>query len=100
MKKFLLAIAISVALAGCASVGKEFSTTDVSSIQKGKTTKTELIQRFGEPSSQVSDSEGNTTYVWTYAKAVGFTPATGKSLSVTVDNGGVVKNYALAQTKY
>lgn len=50
MKKLIIAFGF-VLLAGCATVGKDFSESDVASIQKGVTTEQTVLSTFGKPAT-------------------------------------------------
>lgn len=98
MKKLILGVCL-IALAGCATVGNDFSESDVASIQKGITTEQTVLQKFGKPSSITSDSDGNKIYGWTYAHATPFSVGEGKSLVVKISKDGLVDSYAVSTTK-
>jgi outer membrane protein assembly factor BamE (lipoprotein component of BamABCDE complex) len=68
---FPLLIAVSV-LSGCASVGHDFKTANVSSLQLGQTRDTEYQAMFGKPSAHLitKNSDGSfdaVRYVYAYA---------------------------------
>ena len=72
MKKILIASAIAIALAGCASSGnpqlsKETETSVKSKLQEGKTTKAQVKATFGSPDT-VSFTDGGNE-IWKYAFA-------------------------------
>lgn len=86
MKSFGLFLTIAaLALSGCASAnfssGIPFDTTKVSSIQKGVTTKAEVVSWFGQPfTKSVSGADGE---AWLYLYSTGTSKA--RSMVVTVD---------------
>ena len=99
-----LAVAlVGAAVAGCASSGKDFDSTKVTSIQKGKTTESDLVQMFGEPQQRMTDADGSQHLTWRFSEAkangasfipvygmfAGGSSGTDKSLMVTVANGVV-----------
>ena len=114
MKQVLavLLLAIMVSLTGCATShmtqGRDFSSSQVQQIQKGKTTKRELIALFGQPfSKSVVDGD---TEKWLYfysdvtskARSAVFTmkvQTTGirKQLDVLLKND-IVTNYTHTET--
>lgn len=98
MKKLILGLSL-ITLVGCATVGKDFSESDVASIQKGVTTEQTVLQKFGKPTSVTADSEGNKIYGWTYATATAFSVGQGKSLVVKVNKDGVVDSYVVSTSK-
>lgn len=61
-------IALSVLLIGCATIGTEMDMEKMESIQRGVTTRTELEESFGAPSS-VGFMEDKRYAVWTYSEA-------------------------------
>lgn len=116
MKNFTLTViaVISLASVGCTiptssySVGKNFSSENVSKVTKGKTTDKELIQMFGEPFSKTVVSESEEKWIYTYSSGTtnvqrGFLTAnvqtTGrrKMLDVLLKNG-IVTNFAYTES--
>jgi outer membrane protein assembly factor BamE (lipoprotein component of BamABCDE complex) len=112
--KFRLITMVSLvvlSLSGCAtssySVGKNFSSTNVSQIIKGKTTGEEIVTLFGEPYSKTVIS--STDQKWIYMHSEGTTKA--QSYIVTMDvkttgkqkmldiliTDGVVANFAFTE---
>lgn len=101
--KLAISTALTAALVGCASVGKNYDESKVSQIKKGETTEAELRQLFGEPQAQTVSSEGLKILTWMYSEAtvkgesfipyagpfVGGTRTKHKSLSVTLQDGKV-----------
>jgi outer membrane protein assembly factor BamE (lipoprotein component of BamABCDE complex) len=111
MKKLIMAIGMCVALSGCATshftAGREFSSANVSSITKGKTTTTELRSMFGEPYAKSAVSETDEKWVYTYtngsAHAQSYvvtmkvtTTGTQKTLDVLIRHD-VVINYTFSE---
>ncbi len=95
----------AVLLNGCA-VGASPAVTDdaaVSTIQKGRTTKQDVLAKFGEPSDQTSDEKGNAS--WHYQRvensALGFLPGLNllghseknTELTIRFNSRGVVTGY-------
>jgi len=101
--------------AGCAiTYGREFDTTKVSQIQKGKTTKDEVRAMLGEPAStSVTADFEQWTYAYekrmpaaivqeiygkgTYGSSARPELMGGASLTATFDKKGVVVDYALVR---
>jgi outer membrane protein assembly factor BamE (lipoprotein component of BamABCDE complex) len=98
MKKLIIAFGF-VLLAGCATVGKDFSESDVASIQKGVTTEQTVLSTFGKPATVTADSEGNKIYTWTYAHATAFSVGQGKALVVKINKDGIVDSYVVSKTQ-
>ncbi|SQA84099.1 Uncharacterised protein [Citrobacter freundii] len=73
MKKYLITVAMAVALAGCASSGNqqlknETETSVQSKIQEGKTTKAEVKSYFGSPDAVSYTDGGNEIWKYAFAK--------------------------------
>lgn len=111
MKKLIAAVCVSIALSGCATshftAGRDFSSTNVSSITKGKTTTAQLKSLFGEPYAKSPVSETDEKWVYTYtngsAHAQSYvvtmkvtTTGTQKTLDVLIRNE-VVINYTYSE---
>ncbi|HGK7302468.1 TPA: hypothetical protein ACJ509_000294 [Stenotrophomonas maltophilia] len=94
--KRILAVALVLAIAGCATVGKEMSDESVAAITDGQTTEAQLVAQLGRPYSTVTNSNGTRMMVWTYAKANAFGGARGKSVSVVLRDG-VVESHSVAE---
>ncbi|MDM7916376.1 MAG: hypothetical protein ACE15D_02400 [Candidatus Eisenbacteria bacterium] len=62
----LAATLLTIAAAGCATIGRDFPSERVHEIQIGKTTKGELLSRFGRPYRRGIE-DGDST--WTYLAA-------------------------------
>jgi outer membrane protein assembly factor BamE (lipoprotein component of BamABCDE complex) len=104
----ILSMAVAtVLISGCSySSGPQIDQTAVSSIVKGKTTKAELIAKFGEPTS-ANSMNGREMLVWSFfnrsMSASNFIPGVGSlvgksqqkggTLYVTVDSNGVVESF-------
>jgi outer membrane protein assembly factor BamE (lipoprotein component of BamABCDE complex) len=85
MKKAFFTLLFAALLSGCATAsfetGRRFDASKVSSIQKGQTTKAEILAWFGEPYSKtVSGEDGE---MWIYLHSQGTSKA--KSMVFTVD---------------
>lgn len=97
MKKRLVIAVLSIFLAGCVSVGKNFDEGRLAQVHKGETTKQEVITLFGEPSATSVDSEGNEVMIWSYSVGSAF-GADAKVLSVKTHNGKV-DSYTVSKSK-
>ncbi len=79
---------------GCGSVGKDFDTDMAQTIEKGKTTKSDIKRMFGTP-FKTGVQNGNP--IWQYEKnvyrAVG--KDSSKSLIVEFDGNGIVKGHQI-----
>ncbi|MFP1960344.1 hypothetical protein [Lonsdalea quercina] len=96
MKKLLLIACMSL-LIGCAYVGKNFDESQLAGVEKGKTTKQDLITSFGEPTTMTVDSEGNELLMWSYSMGSAF-GANAKVLMIKTKNGKV-ESYTVSKSK-
>ncbi|HRE15551.1 MAG TPA: hypothetical protein PLW86_00585 [Rhodocyclaceae bacterium] len=98
-----------VLMAGCATeYGKKVSANDVAFVQKGRTTRAELIQRLGQPTNTIRESTGREQLVWEYMKttndAKSMIPFTfvesqqyeTSTFTAVVDTKGKVVDYSVA----
>lgn len=58
----------SFVISGCATVGKEIHQTNVDQLQKGKTTKDQVIQTFGQPDATYFDRDGRLVFSYFASK--------------------------------
>ncbi|AEV26954.1 hypothetical protein Dsui_2603 [Azospira oryzae PS] len=110
MKRHLIVAAVVavIGLAGCATAtGTKVAATDVTFIQKGKTTKSELVQKLGQPNGGGIDTNGKETMTWIHARAeadaktlipvlgafIGSSTYETTTLKVILDKRGVVSDY-------
>ena len=86
-------------IAGCASVGKDFSDAKVTEIRIGETTKEEVRALFGAP-WRVGLEDGEQT--WTYGRyRLGpFGAKAAKDLTVRFNERGVVASYSYSTTEH
>ncbi|AZC26650.1 hypothetical protein [Pseudomonas sessilinigenes] len=111
MKKLIAVIGMCFVFGGCATshytAGRDFSSANVASITKGKTTTTELKSLFGEPYTKNAVSETDEKWIYTYtngsAHAQSYvvtmkvtTTGTQKTLDVLIRNN-VVINYTFSE---
>ncbi|WP_097303518.1 hypothetical protein [Pseudomonas chlororaphis] len=111
MKKLIAVIGMCFVLGGCATshytAGRDFSSANVASITKGKTTTAELKSLFGEPYTKNAVSETDEKWIYTYtngsAHAQSYvvtmkvtTTGTQKTLDVLIRND-VVINYTFSE---
>jgi hypothetical protein len=87
---------------GCASTGKDFDDTKAANIKTGTTTRAEIEQWFGAPTSRtpLSNTANGAVlrYQYTHGKASwGGASSSGKSLVVDFDAKDVVVDHALAK---
>lgn len=99
-------VAAAVLAGGCFSMGRKVDLNQVDNIQVGKTTKQQVINMLGSPTTVMRQSGGNTTLMYSYSKtqmdAVNFIPIIGlffggmdmQSQTVTIQIGpdGIVRD--------
>lgn len=94
-----LAVFLAMFLAGCATVGRDFPSDQVSSIRIGHTTQSDIRATFGKPWRTGIDN-GQTT--WTYGRyhySVFGQPST-KDLVVRFNSKNVVTSYSFNTTAH
>lgn len=107
--RLITALAIAtLSVVGCGSTsGTKIESSDLSSIQKGHTAKSELIQKYGPPTESSVDSSGKETLSWSHfaskTDAKTFIPFAGAflggatsestTLRVVFDKRGIVNDY-------
>jgi len=113
MKKYLLIFTLIFYLSGCATVGKKFSADKINLIEKGLTSKQDILNIFGDPENISTDSEGRDTFLYLYVKAkakpTSFIPifwifsggasTESKALTIYFDKEGIVEDYELSSSK-
>lgn len=88
----LAAVGICGGALGCATVGRDFPSQSVVDIRNGKTTKSELLARFGRPYRRgIEDGDSTWTYVHYKIRLIGGQSHT-RDLYVRFD-GDVVRSY-------
>lgn len=112
LKNILLMACVS--LAGCASSGVKISDEKIATLQDGKTTKTEVLASFGQPTSQHRNSDGTSTLIYshsqTQARAITFVPIVGAfaggadttfgSVVLNFDKSGVLSSYSTSSDQH
>ncbi|MEI8350054.1 MAG: outer membrane protein assembly factor BamE [Candidatus Omnitrophota bacterium] len=64
----IIIFCILVLFSGCATVGTEIKQTNVDKLQKGKTTKEEVVKVFGQPDTTYFDKDGRLVYSYFASK--------------------------------
>jgi outer membrane protein assembly factor BamE (lipoprotein component of BamABCDE complex) len=107
MRKVAISLVIVGLLSGCVSVGRQIDQTSASKIEKGKTTKEQVVMLIGSPDQIMSRGNGEEIYYYKYTRATAkpatfipiFGPLVGganvqhQMFMVTFDSNGVVKDY-------
>jgi hypothetical protein len=80
-------IVAMVALAGCASVGQDFSMADVDAMQPGITTFQDAVAKLGKPNSTSMSGDGRTASSWVRVTA-GLGGSSNKTVIIVFDKDG------------
>jgi hypothetical protein len=96
VKRFLFLLCGVSSLAGCLTVGQEFS-PDVRWIEKGKTRREEIDKRIGEPWRTGYDS-GLYTYTYGFYRYSVFRPTRTRDLVVRFFQNGTVESYSFSSS--
>ena len=118
MKNVIAAMVLATALTACASTGNsalkmESASTLADKIVKGQTTQTQVREMLGSPTSTDFTDSGNQIWRYSYAEAQAmgrnFIPfvsmfssganVQSKQLVLFFDQGGVVQNYSMEESK-
>jgi len=108
---FLLLISCLFLLQSCATVGRKIDQTAADKIQKGVTTKEQVVTLMGAPDRLTRKSNGEMVFIYTYARATAkpasfipvFGPLVGganvqhQMFMVLFDANGIVKNFSSSQ---
>ncbi|MEQ9544496.1 MAG: outer membrane protein assembly factor BamE [Marinobacter sp.] len=94
----IVLVALSLMVAGCATVGQDFPTHNVDQIEIGETTRTEIQEMFGKP-WRTGIEDGKRT--WTYGKYrwSAFGDAETTDLVVRFNPDGTVSSYVYNTTE-
>ncbi len=95
--KLVLPVVLAIVLFGCAGIvreiGRDFDSTKVDQIKKGKTTADEVMKLFGEPVSKLVVSVTESQWIYTYSRGPADKP---KELQIILIDG-VVKDYVYSE---
>lgn len=76
-----LAILLAIAIAGCASAGVKVTAEQLATLQVGKTTIKDVVERLGPPTMRLVAADGSATFIYSYAqtstRAATFVPVVG-----------------------
>lgn len=98
MNKALVVAGMILLLCACSnSVGRNIDNAGFQKIQKGVTTKPELIALFGQPNAETPYPDGQQLLKWTYSEARAMDTTEGKTLTVQMKNGKVF-SYSLSKS--
>lgn len=105
--KHLVYLLLLCLITGCASVGTKMDMSRAEQIERGVTTRSDLIAMFGQPRSVGFDANQSRTATWIYSsasnRATNFIPVVGlvsstvdtyvQTLTVIFDENDVVKDF-------
>lgn len=69
MKSLLACCVLLSLICGCATVGRKLDPNKVAQIQKGVTTRNEVVGLIGSPDQMTRDGDGNVTFQYLYVRA-------------------------------
>ena len=109
-----IVIVAALALAGCATSGREISVSQMGAMEKGKTTYAEVLQRLGKPTMDVITAAGDRTTLYNFSKAgikgatfipivglfAGGMNVSGSSVTFSFDPAGVLKDYSTSTMNF
>lgn len=83
---------------GCASIGREFPADRVPQIEIGRTTRTEIVEMFGDP-WRTGVEDGQVKWTWGSYRVSLFGGGRAKDLAIRFDERGVVTTYSFNTTE-
>jgi hypothetical protein len=89
---------VMITVQGCATIGSQFQFHGVDSITIGKTTKHDILSKYGKP-LRVGYENGNEKWSYGYYHYRAFGNSNTKDLSVTFSHHGVVSNYTYSSSE-
>lgn len=101
MKNAIVALiaGLSVAMAGCVSMGENFSIADVEALQPGVSTRADAERTLGRPTSITNLYDGTVLLQWIHTQAV-LTSAESKHVALIFDaHGRFVRVFQQTQTR-
>lgn len=90
-------LSLALLLSGCATVGRDFGSTDLGWIKPGETAKQDVLARLGDP-FRVGMDAGDQTWTYGYYKYRLIGASNAKDLLFRFDGTGRVKAYTLNTT--
>ncbi|MBF0360134.1 MAG: outer membrane protein assembly factor BamE [Oligoflexia bacterium] len=88
----LLLVTLVITLSGCANVGKNFTYNGPTDIELKKTTKNEILNKFGSP-FRVGYNNGDIQWTYSYYQYSAFADTNTKDLIVSFNKDGIVDHY-------
>lgn len=101
LKSLIAMVFSAVLIAGCAATaGKAFNVSAIDKIVDGETTRSEVVEWFGEPTGRMTASGSDQGYMYNFSTTrTGFGTET-KSLNIFFDANGVVSEHLYFNQKY
>ena len=93
MKRLLLALALVVPL-GCATIGKNYDSTQLTWLKTNETTKADVLKSMGQP-WRVGMDAGDQTWTYSYYEYRAFGESNSKDLVLHFTPEGKVKSFTL-----
>ena len=93
----ILFAATFFAIIGCANIGKPFDHALAETIVKGKTTLTEIQNKFGEPFKK-GIQNGDRVWVYEYNEYKGSSNSLSRNLTIVFDDDDIVKSHQTMST--
>lgn len=111
MQKAILMLLLVVA-SGCATVGREISDAQMSTLKKGETTSLDAMRNLGQPTAITKLSDGRQVFTYSFAHAqarpasfipfvglfAGGTDVRSSAVVLTFDKTGVLHDYSSQQS--
>lgn len=90
-------VLLSAVLAGCATVGHDFNSTQLTWLKLEETTKSQVLERLGDP-FRVGIDSGDLTWTYGYYRYRLIGQSNAKDLVIRFDRTNKVKSYTLNTT--
>ncbi|OZI21743.1 hypothetical protein CAL18_12530 [Bordetella genomosp. 7] len=113
MRIFYLLIAALIGLSGCAATGVQVKQGQLDQFKQGETTRQEVVAALGKPTTQMRNSDGTTTLLYTYAESrtrpetfipfvgafVGGVDTNSSHVTLTFDQAGKLLSYSSSESE-
>jgi len=113
MRISYLLIAALIGLSGCAATGVQVKQGQLDQFKQGETTRQEVVAALGKPTTQMRNSDGTTTLLYTYAEYrtrpqtfipfvgafVGGTDTNSSHVTLTFDQAGKLLSYSSSESE-
>jgi len=113
MRIHYLVLATALLLSGCASTGVQVKQNQLESFKQGETTQQAVIAALGKPTTQMRNSDGTSTLLYTYSEyrtrpqtfipylgmLVGGADSRSSNVSLTFDSAGKLLHYSTSESE-